>query len=173
MQLFLPALPDVNLAVAHPAAVADHEMISQAVFHPSLAPMIRVHAPRRTLAGRAVMDHDVFPAAGSDRRLVDRLPHRPGQPGGCGRSPAAVASRDHQFLAGPDMVLDLDPVPLRDRVDRHPVSLGDTGQRLAAADDVKDFLGRRHGGRTRDDQAIAGLDLVLVRDPVPLQDRID
>ncbi len=50
--------------------------------------------------------------------------------------------------------------------------MGDPGQGFAAADYVGLFPGHRRDGRTRDDQAIAGSDPVLVPDPVPLRDRV-
>jgi hypothetical protein len=74
----LPAPPvaDLDLAVAGRGAVADHEVVGEAVWHPARVAMVVIENLRVALAGAGVVDHDVTPASPDDRGIADGIDHR-------------------------------------------------------------------------------------------------
>ena len=66
-----PAVADFNFAVAGGGAVADDEVVSEAVAHPADIAMIVVEDPGVALPSAAVVHDDKAPAMAQDRGAVD------------------------------------------------------------------------------------------------------
>ena len=67
-----PAVADLDLAVARTVAIADHEVVGQAVLHVPHPEVVDVKDPGVPLTGAAVVDDDIFPSALAYRGAVDR-----------------------------------------------------------------------------------------------------
>ena len=57
-----PTIADLDLAVARRGAVADHELVSEAVPHPANVTVIIIENSRAPLPGAAVVDDHEFPS---------------------------------------------------------------------------------------------------------------
>ena len=79
VDLALPAVADLDLPVAGTVAVADDEVVSQPVDHVADASVVDVKGACVSLAGAAVVDHDVFPATPFHRGMVDGIADRGGE----------------------------------------------------------------------------------------------
>ncbi len=66
-----PTIAHFDLAVAGRSSVADHEMVSQSVLHPTKMPVVIIERGRIPLTGSAVVHDDVLPAASRDRCAID------------------------------------------------------------------------------------------------------
>ena len=77
--LLYPAVANLDLAVARGSAVADDEVISEPVLHPTNVPMIIIEHPGASLPRAAVVDDDEFPARALDWRAADRVDVRAGE----------------------------------------------------------------------------------------------
>lgn len=71
-----PPISDFDLAVAGRRAIADHEMVSEPVLHPTKMPMVIVERRRIALPRSAIVHNDVLPAATRDRRAIDLIANR-------------------------------------------------------------------------------------------------
>ena len=71
-----PAIAHFDLAVTSGCAVADDEMIGEAVLHPTNMFVIIVKDTRVTLPGAAVVHHNKLPPASFHRRTPDRVDYR-------------------------------------------------------------------------------------------------
>ena len=71
-----PAIADFDLAVASRSSVADHEMVSEAVLHPTNVPVVIIECRRVSLTRTAVVHDDKLPATARDRRAIDLRTHR-------------------------------------------------------------------------------------------------
>ena len=79
VDLTAPAIAHFDLAVTGRCAVADDEVISEAVAHPANVAVIIIENGRITLARAAVVHDDELPTRARDRCAIDRSPHRPSQ----------------------------------------------------------------------------------------------
>ena len=82
MDLFDPALPDLDLPVARIGSIPDDEVVGHAVFHPALF-VIRVEDSRVTTSGAAVVYDDILPVAQVIASGVDLVADGRDE-GGCG-----------------------------------------------------------------------------------------
>lgn len=73
LDLISPPASDCNFSVRHPSPVADHEMVSQAVFHVPLAPVIAIHAFGISRVGSAVMNDNVAPLLWDNSSFIQQL----------------------------------------------------------------------------------------------------
>ena len=77
--LFDPALADLDLAVARRSSVADHELISEPVFHSANMAMVVIENLRAPLPRPTIVNDDEFPAIALDGRAADRVDVRGGE----------------------------------------------------------------------------------------------
>ena len=162
LELSLPAITDVYFAIGSIDAVADDEVIGEAVLHSTDAAVIMLHAANAVVAVGAVVDDDVLPAVSPDARPVDLLQGRAGDGGRAGLSCFfGRANRDLEFLARLDGVWILDAVGFGDRRRSGFVFVGDRAECVALANGVIDRL-----CLGRDGEFLADLDFVWVSDAV-------
>ena len=72
-QLCRPAVANLDLAVSGRRSVADHEMISKSVWHPTNVPMVIIEDPGVALARTAVVHHNILPSVSCHPGFIDRL----------------------------------------------------------------------------------------------------
>src|SRR5437867_5310403 len=71
VQLPVPTVTDFDLAVTRGGAVADDEVVSKTVRHPSHIMVIVIEDASVALSGSAVMHDDIFPPVACDAGLID------------------------------------------------------------------------------------------------------
>jgi len=76
VDLAAPAVTHFNLPVTGRCSIADDEMVSETVLHPSHTAVVIIEDRSVSLPGTAVVDNDVLPACPRDRRSLDRVSHR-------------------------------------------------------------------------------------------------
>jgi hypothetical protein len=79
IELPRPAITDFDLAISGGAAIADDEMVCEAIRHFANVPMVIVKDSSVPLSGPAIMDNDIFPSIPSDAGSIDRLPNGRGK----------------------------------------------------------------------------------------------
>ena len=79
VDLTSPAIADFDFTVARGSAVADHEMVGEAVAHAADIPVVVIKDAGVPLPGSTVVDDNELPALAQDRRPVDLRPDRAGQ----------------------------------------------------------------------------------------------
>src|SRR5947209_5147381 len=75
IDLSAPPIAHFDLPIARRCAVADHEMIREAVLHFAHTTMVVIEGPRVSLSRAAVVHDDEFPARPLHRRAPDRVDH--------------------------------------------------------------------------------------------------
>ena len=70
-----PTIAHFDLAVAGRSSVANHEMISKSVLHPTNMPVVIIERGRVSLTSSAVVHDDVLPATPRDWRAIDLGAH--------------------------------------------------------------------------------------------------
>jgi len=71
VDLASPTVSDFNLSISGRSPVADHEMVSESVLHPSKMAVVIIKGGGVSLTSSAVMNHDVLPAAPGHWSAVD------------------------------------------------------------------------------------------------------
>ena len=74
-----PPVSDFDLAISRGIAIADDEMVGEAVLHFANASVVDIENTRVSLAGATIVNDDVFPASALDLGIVDGLAQRGGQ----------------------------------------------------------------------------------------------
>lgn len=74
-KLVYPAVTDFDLSIAGGSAVADYEMVGEAVRHFAYVPVVIVKNSSIALTRSAVMNDDIFPAVTGYPGLVNRSAH--------------------------------------------------------------------------------------------------
>jgi hypothetical protein len=75
VDLAAPPIPHFNFPITGGRAVADHEMISETILHPTYSAMIIIEYAGVSLSGAAIVDHDEFPAVAHDWCAPDFFNH--------------------------------------------------------------------------------------------------
>jgi len=73
VDLPVPAITHLDLAIAGRCAVANHKMVSEPVPHAPHMPVVIIKNSRVALPGAAVVDDDKLPATPLHRRAADLL----------------------------------------------------------------------------------------------------
>ena len=112
VELFLPAISHPDRAVGHAVAIADEEMVGEAVLHVALLAMIPIQRLQRPLVHRGVMDDDVTPASGFHRSGGNALLNGGRQLGGGARRRFGWSRGwDREPLANVKLLISSEAVP--------------------------------------------------------------
>ncbi len=132
IHLLHPAGPDLDLATRFTArSVIDQKIISHSVLPPTLV-METVNTESTALIGRGVVDHNVRPSRGWEKRNV---------------GPGATRVRDQKLHPFCELRLARQMIRAHDRRHVHAVDTGNTPERLVRPDFMIDVPGSTRGCR--------------------------
>ena len=153
VQLLLPTISHPDCAIAQPVAVADEEVICEAVLHVAFFTMIPIQRLQRAFVHCGVMDDDMSPAVGFDRGGGDAFLYGGGQlRSGTGRWLGRGRGGDRESLADVDGFRATEVVPGRQRGNGYSMLARDVRQGVLGFDDVNGLTRGYRRGREQSKQ---------------------
>lgn len=140
IELFLPTIPHADGTVGHAIAIADEEVVGEAVLHVALLAMVAIQCLQRARVHSGVMDDDVAPAAGFDGSGGNAFLHCGGKCRGAGRT---GFGRNGEALTDVDFLFLTQAIAGGERGDGDLMAARDVAEGILGFDDVG---GVRSGG---------------------------